>query len=179
MTETLDCMTARKKRPEPTAEEIAAKELVRQAREQGLSLTGPGGLVGQLTKTVLETALDEELTGHPGHEKHELLRLTSSLRNPVSMSLIGLAPEAKPHGLAAVFRWWLAQARVGEAGRWSRSCLRSASRCRPGAGGRAGLGVEPGAGSGATGAGAGAGPGGAAGLAQAGSDPPARQAAPQ
>ena len=30
---------------------------MRQAREQGLSLTGPDGLK-QLTKTVLETALD-------------------------------------------------------------------------------------------------------------------------
>jgi len=28
---------------------------VRQAREQGLSLTGPDGLLKQLTKTVLET----------------------------------------------------------------------------------------------------------------------------
>ena len=70
MTGTLDRMTARKKRPEPTAEEAAARELVRQAKEQGLSLTGPGGLLKQLTKTVLETALNEELTEHLGHEKH-------------------------------------------------------------------------------------------------------------
>jgi putative transposase len=70
LTETLDRVTARKKKPEPTAEEIAARELVRQAKEQGLSLTGPGGLLGQLTKRVLETALDEELTEHLGHEKH-------------------------------------------------------------------------------------------------------------
>jgi putative transposase len=70
MTETLDRMTARKKRPEPTAEEAAARELVRQAKEQGLSLTGPAGLLKQLTKTVLETALNEELTEHLGHEKH-------------------------------------------------------------------------------------------------------------
>ena len=70
MTGTLDRMTARKRRPEPTAEEAAARELVRQAKEQGLSLTGPGGLLKQLTKTVLETALNEELTEHLGHEKH-------------------------------------------------------------------------------------------------------------
>ena len=41
-----------------------------RAREQGLSLTGPDGLLKQLTKTVLETALNQELTEHLGHEKH-------------------------------------------------------------------------------------------------------------
>ena len=50
---------------------MAAEELVRRAREQGLSLTGPDGLLKQLTKTVIETALDQELTEHLGHEKHD------------------------------------------------------------------------------------------------------------
>src|SRR3954462_3430570 len=71
MTTTLDDVTARKKRPEPSAEEQAAAELVRQAREQGLSLTGPDGLLKQMTKTVLETALNEELTEHLGYEKND------------------------------------------------------------------------------------------------------------
>jgi hypothetical protein len=62
MTTTLDDVTARKKKAEPTPEEAAALELVRRVREQGLSLTGPDGLLRQLTKTVLETALNEELT---------------------------------------------------------------------------------------------------------------------
>ena len=35
-----------------------------------MSLTGPEGLLKQLTKTVLETALNEELTEHLGHHKH-------------------------------------------------------------------------------------------------------------
>ena len=52
-----------------SAELAAARELVRQAKEQGLSLTGPDGLLKQLTKTVLEAALDEELTEHLGHER--------------------------------------------------------------------------------------------------------------
>ena len=65
---TLDAVP--KKKPEPSAEAAAAKELVRQAREQGLSLTGPDGLLKQFTKSVLETALNEELTEHLGHEKH-------------------------------------------------------------------------------------------------------------
>jgi putative transposase len=69
MTETLDGVP-KKIRQEPAAEQLAAEEMVRRAREQGLSLTGPGGLLKQLTKTVLETALDQELTGHPGRDKH-------------------------------------------------------------------------------------------------------------
>jgi transposase-like protein len=68
MTETLETVT--KKKPEPTAEQAAAEELVRRAREQGLSLTGPDGLLKQLTKVVIETALDQELTEHLGHEKN-------------------------------------------------------------------------------------------------------------
>jgi putative transposase len=69
MTATLDGVT--NKKPEPTAEAEAARELVRLAREQGLSLTGPGGLLKQLTKTVIETALSEEITGHLGYEKND------------------------------------------------------------------------------------------------------------
>jgi putative transposase len=71
MTATLDAVATRKKdKPEPSAEQKLAEELV--AREQGVSLTGPGGLLEQLTKTVLETALNQEMTGHLGHDKHGL-----------------------------------------------------------------------------------------------------------
>src|ERR1700684_4676612 len=70
MTATPDDAT-RSKRPDPPAEAAAATELVRLAREQGLSLTGPDGLLKQLTKTVIETALNEEITEHLGYEKHD------------------------------------------------------------------------------------------------------------
>jgi putative transposase len=71
MTATLDGVTnKRKDKPEPAAAEKVAEELVARAREQGLSLTGPDGLLKQLTKTVLETALNQEMTEHLGHEKH-------------------------------------------------------------------------------------------------------------
>src|SRR5919197_157242 len=71
MTATLNDVTARKRKPQPSAEQQAAAELVRLAKEQGLSLTGPDGLLKQLTKTVLETALNEEMTEHLGYEKHD------------------------------------------------------------------------------------------------------------
>ena len=61
---TLDAVP--KKKPEPSAEELAALELVWLAREQGLSLTGPDGLLKQFTKSVLETALNEEMTEYLG-----------------------------------------------------------------------------------------------------------------
>jgi transposase-like protein len=70
MTATLDDVTKRKP-VEQSAEQQAATELVRMAREQGLSLTGPDGLLKQLTKTVIETALSEEMTEHLGYEKHD------------------------------------------------------------------------------------------------------------
>jgi transposase-like protein len=41
-----------------------------RAREQGVSLTGPDGLLRRLTKTVLETALNQEMTEHLGHGRH-------------------------------------------------------------------------------------------------------------
>lgn len=53
------------------SETEAARELVRMAKEQGLALTGPEGLLKQLTRTVIETALDEEMTEHLGYDKHD------------------------------------------------------------------------------------------------------------
>jgi hypothetical protein len=47
-----------------------AEQLLAQAREQGVGLMGPGGLLAGLTKTVLETALEAEMTEHLGHERH-------------------------------------------------------------------------------------------------------------
>jgi len=71
------------KKSEPSAEEAAAVELVCAAWEQGLSQTGPDGLLKELTKHVLETALNEEMSEHLGHEKNrvELGRDSSNVRN--------------------------------------------------------------------------------------------------
>ncbi len=46
-------------------------QLVGDAREQGVALTGEAGLLGQLTKLVLESALEGEITDHLGYEPHE------------------------------------------------------------------------------------------------------------
>lgn len=46
-----------------------ANELVERARRDGLSLTGEGGLLTQLTRTVLQAALDAEMAEHLGYDK--------------------------------------------------------------------------------------------------------------
>ena len=43
------------------------EQLVGRAREQGVALTGESGLLGQLTKRVLESALEGELTDYLGY----------------------------------------------------------------------------------------------------------------
>jgi putative transposase len=57
--------------PKPIDAQQLAAELVEKARAEGIDLVGPGGLLTGLTKTVLETALDAELTDHLGYDKHD------------------------------------------------------------------------------------------------------------
>ncbi len=45
--------------------------LVDRARTDGLQLSGEGGLLQQLTKRVLESALEGEVTDHLGYDKHD------------------------------------------------------------------------------------------------------------
>ena len=45
--------------------------LVERARGEGLQLSGEGGLLQQLTKRVLESALEGEITDHLGYERHD------------------------------------------------------------------------------------------------------------
>jgi putative transposase len=81
MTATLEDVTKPKPPPERSPEQEAAAELVRQAKERGLSLTGPDGLLKQLTKSVIETALSEEMTDHLGYPKGEAPPEPDNIRN--------------------------------------------------------------------------------------------------
>jgi putative transposase len=56
--------------PELVDDEFIAR-LAGQAGAQGLSLVGAGGVLQQLTKRVLEAALEGELDSHLGYGKHE------------------------------------------------------------------------------------------------------------
>jgi len=53
------------------ADEQALRELAERARADGLKLTGEGGLLGRLTKMVIEGALEGELDDHLGYEKND------------------------------------------------------------------------------------------------------------
>jgi transposase-like protein len=48
-----------------------AKELVERARADGVELVGPDGMLTGLTKSVVETALEEEMSDHLGYDRHE------------------------------------------------------------------------------------------------------------
>jgi hypothetical protein len=56
--------------PAASDEQLVAM-LVDRARSEGLQLTGEGGLLQMLTKRVLESALEGEITDHLGYEKHD------------------------------------------------------------------------------------------------------------
>jgi type III secretion system FlhB-like substrate exporter len=61
MTDTINDVAEAAAQEEPAApaldEQGVAEQLVAQAREKGIELVGPNGLLSQLTKRVLETAL--------------------------------------------------------------------------------------------------------------------------
>ena len=78
MTETITGVSsmpkeAKKRRSSSTAtpsERAAIAQLVKAAKERGEDITGPEGLLKSITATVLEAALEEEMTDHLGHVKH-------------------------------------------------------------------------------------------------------------
>src|SRR5437868_14053282 len=53
------------------ADEEVLRELTERARGGGLKLTGEGGLLGRLTKMVIEGALEGELDAHLGYAKND------------------------------------------------------------------------------------------------------------
>jgi transposase-like protein len=65
MAETIEPVAA------PIDQQQLAQSLVEAARADGVELIGPGGLLSGLTKTVLETALEAELSEHLGYDKHD------------------------------------------------------------------------------------------------------------
>ena len=74
MTETLVGVSPLEKASKKTvtraeAERAAVRDLVRAARARGDDLTGPDGLLKAITKTVLESALEEEMSEHVGYDK--------------------------------------------------------------------------------------------------------------
>jgi hypothetical protein len=61
------------------ADEQLLRELTERARSGGLKLTGEGGLLGKLTKMVVEGALEGELDDHLGYEKNDRLAVMEAI----------------------------------------------------------------------------------------------------
>ena len=79
------------------AERAAIRQMVKSAKERGLDITGPDGLLKLLTKTVLEAALEEEITDHLGYEKHDPKgRALPNARNGASSKTAGYQGRIQP-----------------------------------------------------------------------------------
>ena len=52
-------------------DEQLVRQLAARARAEGLRLAGEGGLLGRLTKVVVESALEGEMDDHVGYGKHD------------------------------------------------------------------------------------------------------------
>ena len=94
---------ASKKQPElrlPSQVDPAiAEQLAEQARAERVDLVGPGGLLGELTKQVLEAGLEIEMEEHLGYEKHAVEgRDRANSRNGTrsKMLIIMRAPSLPP-----------------------------------------------------------------------------------
>lgn len=64
------------------ADEQVLRELTERARAGGLKLTGEGGLLGKLTKMVMEGALEGEMDDHLGYSRHDPAGRNGGLGRP-------------------------------------------------------------------------------------------------
>jgi putative transposase len=55
----------------PAVDRRVVAELVARAQADGVSISGEGGLLAQLTKIVLESSLQGEMDAHLGYDKHD------------------------------------------------------------------------------------------------------------
>lgn len=90
MTETIEVVTDGDERVDQQA---LAEQLLAEAKANNVELIGPGGLLNQLTKRVLETALEAEMTEHLGYDKHNPVgRGSGNSRNGVRRKTV-LTPD--------------------------------------------------------------------------------------
>ena len=77
-----ESVTAPEAVPVKPVDQRLVDELVGRVQTEGLQLTGEGGLLQQLTKRLLESALEGEITDHLGYDKHDPAgRNTGNSRN--------------------------------------------------------------------------------------------------
>jgi putative transposase len=74
--------------PARLVDDALADELIARAQAEGVELLGPGGLLRQMTKAVLERALGVELTDHLGYPPHERAGAGNSRNGTSSKRLV-------------------------------------------------------------------------------------------
>jgi putative transposase len=128
--------TVAKKGPETPASAVVDRkvvaELVARAGAEGVSLTGEGGLLQQLTKLVLESSLEGELDAHLGYGKHERAgraggNARNGRRSKTVLSEVGPVPIDVPRDRDGSFEPVIVRKRSGAFTGWTASCC----RCRP------------------------------------------------
>ncbi|MCP2256013.1 Transposase, Mutator family [Prauserella aidingensis] len=85
-----------------------AEQLLAQAKEQGVDLVGPDGLLNRLTKNVLETALEAEMDDHLGLQRRDPMGRNSGnsrngTRSKTVLTEIGPIEIAVPRDTDASF----------------------------------------------------------------------------
>src|SRR5215203_5446545 len=119
MTDTIDDLAAAAQE-EPVVpaldEQGVAEQLVSQARAKGIELVGPDGLLSQLTKRVLETALEAEMTDHLGYDKHHPMgrnrgNSRNGVRSKTVLTEIGPVEIEVPRDVEATFTRQVVQKR--------------------------------------------------------------------
>ena len=112
-------------------EQAAAAAMVAEARQRGLELTGPDGLLKLFTRNVLETALNEEITEHLGYEKNQAGpgRQSANVRNgsrakTVISDAAGEVGIDVPRDRDGTFEPQIVKKGSAGSARWTRSCCR-------------------------------------------------------
>src|SRR6188472_4421547 len=109
MTDTIDDVAAKAAGKEPVEPAFdgqgVAEQLVAQAREKGVELVGPHRLLSQLTKRVLEAALQAEMSDHLGYDKHDPVgrnrgNSRNGVRSKTVLTEIGPVEIDVPHLIA-------------------------------------------------------------------------------
>lgn len=87
-------------------DQTLAERVVTNAKTTGTDLLGPDGALGQLTKNVLEIALEEEMTDHLGYPKHgtsDGSNARNGTRSKTVLTDIGPVQIAVPRDTAGTF----------------------------------------------------------------------------
>jgi putative transposase len=107
--------------------------LVDGARGEGMRLTGAGGLLQQLTKRVLESALEGEITGHLGYDTHDPAgKNTGNSRNGTRSTTVltdvGPVEVKVPRDEEGSFEPHIVRKRQRRLTAWTRWCCRCPRR---------------------------------------------------